>query len=136
MAWSGQGVGGQGGPQGRKTGPGSPGLRLFWSHFWLFWHHFGVFFRSCFSTWFGDSFFMILVLFLTSFWHHFKIIFVSVLVSLENVISDTPTKEINGFAFWNVFRNMIKLRPKPNLKTESKNKHQNDEKRLAKGGQK
>ena len=36
-----------------------------------------------------------------------------VFVSLENVISDTPTREINGFGFWNVLRNMIKLGPKP-----------------------
>ena len=70
---------------------------LFWSHFWLFWHHFGVFFRSCFSTWFGDRFFMISASVLTSFSYYFQIIFVSVFVSLENVISETPTREINGF---------------------------------------
>ena len=63
---------------------------------------------------------MILASFLTSFWHDFEIIFVSVFVSLENVISETPTREINGFAFWNVLRNMIKLSPKPCPKTAAK----------------
>jgi hypothetical protein len=82
-------------------------LRQFWTHFWLFWHHFDVFFRSCFSTWFRDRFFMLSASVLTSFSHHFQIIFASVFVSLENVISETPTREINGFAFWNVVRNMI-----------------------------
>ena len=51
--------------------------------------------------------------------HHFKIIFVSVFVSLENVISETPCREINGFAFWNVLRNMKKLGRKPDLKRAS-----------------
>ena len=55
-----------------------------------------------------------------------------VFVSLENVISDTPTREINGFGFWNVLRNMIKLRPKPCPKTASTKKMQNDAKRLPK----
>ena len=73
---------------------------------------------------------------LTSFSQHFHIIVVSEFVSLENVISETPTREIDGFAFWNVLRNMIKLSPKPGLKTASTKNHQNDEKRLAKGGQK
>ena len=50
---------------------------------------------------------MILASFLTSLWHRFDIIFVSVFESLEDVISETPTGEINGFAFWNVVRNMI-----------------------------
>ena len=54
-----------------------------------------------------DRFFMILASVLTSFPHHFEIIFVSVFLSLENVISETPTGEINGFAFWNVVRNVI-----------------------------
>jgi hypothetical protein len=62
---------------------------------------------------------MILASFLTSLWHRFDIIFVSVFVSLENVISETPTREIHGFAFWNVLRNMMKLGPKPGLKTAS-----------------
>ena len=75
---------------------------------------------------------MILVSFLTSFWHHFKIIFVSVLVSLENMISETPTREINGFGFWNVLRNMIKLIPKPCLK----HRQQKNIKIMRKGSQK
>jgi hypothetical protein len=62
---------------------------------------------------------MILASFLTSLWHRFDIIFVSVFESLENVISETPTREIDGFAFWNVVRNMMKLDPKPGLKTAS-----------------
>ena len=56
----------------------------------------------------------------------------SVFVSLENVISETPTREINGFAFWNVVRNVIKLSPKPSLKTASKK----NTKMMRKGSQK
>ena len=133
MAWDGQGRAGMGRALGAlgspdvvqsvpawKTGNSSVRRRQFWTHFWLFWHDFDVFFRSYFSTWFRDRFSMISASVLTSFSHHFQIIFVSVFVSLENVISETPTKEIHGFAFWNVLRNMMKLGPKPALKTASK----------------
>jgi len=126
MAWDGQGRAGMGRALGAlgspdvvqsvppgKTAHSSLPARQFWTHFWSLWHHFEVFFRSCFSTRFRDRFFKILASFWTSFWHHFQIIFVSVFVSLENVISETPTGEINGFAFWNVLRNMIKLSLKP-----------------------
>ena len=133
MAWDGQGRAGMGRALGALespfwsfwSGPGKTAhsplpVRQFWTHFWSLWHHFEVFFRSCFSTRFRDRFFKILASFWTLFWHHFQIIFVSVFVSLENVISETPTREINGFAFWNVVRNMIKLGPKPGPKIASK----------------
>jgi len=61
--------------------------------------------------------FMLSASVLISFLHYVQIIFASVFVSLENVISETPTREINGFAFWNVVRNMIYLSPQPSLKS-------------------
>ena len=63
---------------------------------------FWCFFRSCFSPWFGDRFFMVLTSVVPSFCHDSEIIVVFVFGSLENVILDTPTRKIHGFAFWNV----------------------------------
>ena len=112
-------------PRRTRTPPVLEPFLIILASFWCF-------FPKLFFNMVWGPFFMILASVLTSFSHHFEIIFVSVFVSLENVISDTPTGEINGFGFWNVLRNMIKLNPKPCLKTASTKNHRNDEKRLAK----